>query len=125
VSDNGEGMSRDDAEQALDRHATSKLKSFDDLQQLTSFGFRGEALPSIAAVSRLELTTRSPQEAQGWQIKLEGGKITSREAVGTPVGTTIDVQDLFFNTPARSKFMKRDSTERVHMLRTIQELSLA
>src|SRR5262249_48930062 len=115
VSDNGEGMSREDAEQALDRHATSTLRAFDDLQTLSSFGFRGEALPSIAAVSRLELTTREPQSKQGWRLKLNGGKLVSATAIGVPSGTTIDVQDLFFNTPARAKFMKRDSTERAHI----------
>ncbi len=125
VSDNGSGMSREDAELALDRHATSKLRSFEDLEQLASFGFRGEALPSIAAVSHLELTTREPEAKQGWRLKVDGGQIASAEMVGVPPGTTIDVQDLFFNTPARAKFMKRDSTERAHILRTVQELALA
>jgi DNA mismatch repair protein MutL len=132
VSDNGEGMSKEDAKLALERHATSKLQAFEDLQKLTSFGFRGEALPSIAAVSRMELTTRErdsqtslPASRQGWRFKLDGGKMISSDAVGVPPGTTIDVQDLFFNTPARAKFMKRDSTERAHILKTVQELALA
>jgi DNA mismatch repair protein MutL len=125
VSDNGSGMSPEDAALALDRHATSKLRAFDDLQTLASFGFRGEALPSIAAVSRLELTTREPQAADGWRLTLNGGKLVSTSHVGVPPGTTIDVQELFFNTPARAKFMKRDSTERSHILRTVQELALA
>jgi DNA mismatch repair protein MutL len=125
VSDNGSGMSPDDAELALDRHATSKLQSFDDLQSLASFGFRGEALPSIAAVSHFELITREPQAKQGWKIKLAGGKKLSASSIGVPAGTTIDVQDLFFNTPVRAKFMKRDATERAHILRTVQELALA
>src|SRR4051812_39595466 len=93
VSDNGCGMSRDDAELALDRHATSKLRALEDLQVLHSFGFRGEALPSIAAVSHFELTTREPGADQGWRIKLAGGHVLSRTAVGVPTGTTIDVQD--------------------------------
>jgi DNA mismatch repair protein MutL len=125
VTDNGEGMTRQDAELALDRHATSKLKAFDDLQALHTFGFRGEALPSIAAVSRLTLTTRTREESQGWRLSLEGGKLLNATAVGCAVGTTIDVQDLFFNTPARDKFMKRDSTERTHLLKTLQEIALA
>ncbi|OGR90933.1 MAG: hypothetical protein A2992_04045 [Elusimicrobia bacterium RIFCSPLOWO2_01_FULL_59_12] len=125
VSDNGVGMSKEDARLALERHATSKLRSFEDLQTLASFGFRGEALPSIAAVSHLELTTREPQAKQGLRLKVAGGKIISTTAVGVPPGTTLDVQDLFFNTPARAKFMKRDATERSHILRTVQELALA
>lgn len=125
ISDDGEGMTREDAEQALDRHATSKLKSFDDLHALGTFGFRGEALPSIAAVSRLELTTRARQETQGWRLQLEGGRLDAATAVGCPPGTILDVQDLFFNTPARSKFLKRDGTERAHILKTIHELALA
>ncbi len=125
VSDNGEGMSAEDAALALDRHATSKLQTFEDLQKISTFGFRGEALPSIAAVSRLELTTRTRDAKQGHSLKLEGGTLISSKAVGTPPGTTIDVQDLFFNTPARSKFLKRDSTERAHVLKTLQEMALA
>jgi DNA mismatch repair protein MutL len=125
VSDDGEGMTREDAELALDRHATSKLRTFEDLESLSSFGFRGEALPSITAVSRLELSTRTKQDEQGWSLKLEGGQLLSSQAAGLPYGTTIDVQDLFFNTPARSKFLKRDSTERSHALKTVQEIALA
>ena len=125
VSDDGAGMTREDAELALDRHATSKLHNFEDLQQIATFGFRGEALPSIAAVSRLELSTRTEGADQGWTLQLEGGKLLSTRAAGIPRGTTIDVQDLFFNTPARSKFLKRDSTERAHILKTLQEIALA
>lgn len=125
VSDNGCGMSKDDAKLALERHATSKLRNFEDLQTLISFGFRGEALPSIAAVSHMELTTREASAKQGWRFKIDGGKIVSQTAVGVPPGTTIDIQDLFYNTPARAKFMKRDATERAHILKTVQELALA
>ncbi len=124
VADDGEGMLPEDAEQSIDRHATSKLRSFDDLQSLHTFGFRGEALPSIAAVSRLSLSTRAAGQAEGLVLALEGGKVLSRQTTGRPYGTTIDVQDLFFNTPARSKFLKRDNTERTHILKTIQELAL-
>jgi len=125
VSDDGIGMAREDAEMSLDRHATSKLREFNDLQQISTFGFRGEALPSIAAVSRLELSTRPEGAEQGWVLRLEGGKLLSGQAAGLPRGTTVDVQDLFFNTPARSKFLKRDSTERSHILKTLQEIALA
>lgn len=125
VSDDGQGMSREDAELALDRHATSKLQTFDDLQEISTFGFRGEALPSITAVSRLSLSTRTREAEQGWSLELEGGKLLSARAAGIPPGTTINVEDLFFNTPARSKFLKRDSTERSHVLKTLQEIALA
>jgi DNA mismatch repair protein MutL len=125
VSDNGSGMSRDDAELAMDRHATSKLQEFNDLQHVSTFGFRGEALPSIAAVSRFTLSTRPQNTPNGWTLQLEGGKLLSVQAAGIPHGTTVDVQDLFFNTPARSKFLKRDSTERAHILKTLQEIALA
>jgi DNA mismatch repair protein MutL len=125
VSDNGEGMTPEDARQALERHATSKLQNFEDLQSMATFGFRGEALPSIAAISRLELSTRPRDAPEGWTLKLEGGKLLSANGAGIPPGTTIDVQDLFFNTPARSKFLKRDSTERSHVLRTLQDIALA
>ncbi len=125
VSDNGEGMTLEDALAALERHATSKLTDFKDLEALATFGFRGEALPSIAAVSRLELTTRTQEAPEGWTLKLEGGKLVSKTVSGSPAGTTLDVQDLFFNTPARAKFLKRDSTERLHVLKTLQEMALA
>ncbi|MFA5974678.1 MAG: DNA mismatch repair endonuclease MutL [Elusimicrobiota bacterium] len=125
VSDDGEGMTREDAELALDRHATSKLKAFDDLHALATFGFRGEALPSIAAVSRLELTTRTRHDPQGWRLRVEGGRLSDGTAVGGPPGTTLDVQDLFFNTPVREKFLKRDSTERTRLLKTVQEIAIA
>lgn len=124
ISDNGCGMTKEDAELALDRHATSKLNSFEDLHSLETFGFRGEALPSIAAVSRLELTTRTASDEEGWRMKFEAGEKLKSSAAGVPPGTTIDVQDLFFNTPARSKFMKKEGTERSHILRTIQELAI-
>ncbi len=124
ISDDGEGMTPEDAQLALDRHATSKLKSLEDLHALDTFGFRGEALPSIAAISRFELSTRPRGAEQGWTISLEGGKALSAKACGMPQGTTIDIQDLFFNTPARLKFLKRDATERSHILRTVQDLAL-
>src|SRR6185437_8286621 len=101
VTDDGHGMARDDAGLALERDATSKLAAFDDLHRLRTFGFRGEALPSIAAVSRMELTTKTDAESEGWRLQVDGGKQVSAQAAGVPRGTTIDVRDLFFNTPAR------------------------
>jgi DNA mismatch repair protein MutL len=125
VSDDGHGMSPEDARAALERHATSKLHKFQDLESIATFGFRGEALPSIAAVSKLTLSTSTHDAKQGIVLTLEAGKLMSSNDIGIPPGTTIDVQDLFFNTPARSKFLKRDSTERAHVLKGLQEIALA
>jgi DNA mismatch repair protein MutL len=122
ISDNGCGMTKDDATMALKRHATSKISSFDDLESLHTFGFRGEALPSIAAVSRLTLTTRCEEDEAGWKVEIEGGKITGELPVPREVGTTIEVRDIFFNTPARFKFLKSDGTERAQCLRVMEEM---
>src|ERR1700679_2698404 len=99
IIDNGIGMVRDDALLAFERHATSKIRSSDDLLSIATLGFRGEALPSIASISRLELTTRPPDQPTGTRIEIAGGKVHSVEDVGGPHGTTISVRDLFFNTP--------------------------
>jgi DNA mismatch repair protein MutL len=122
ISDNGSGMTQEDALMALKRHATSKITSFDDLESLHTYGFRGEALPSIAAVSRLTLTTRSEDDDAGWKIDIEGGKVTSAMPFPREVGTTIEVRDVFFNTPARFKFLKSDGTERAQCLRVMEEM---
>ncbi len=111
VSDNGIGMSREDAEKAILRHATSKIVQVDDLQAIATLGFRGEALPSIASVSRFNLQTRQAGAELGTEIKITGGKTTEIGAVGCNLGTTIRVEDLFFNTPARKKFLKTNNTE--------------
>lgn len=124
LTDNGSGMTPEDARLALERHATSKLREFDDLHRLTTFGFRGEALPSVAAVSRLEVTTRTAGAQEAFRIRVEEGRVLSAGPAGAAPGTTMDVCDLFFNTPARAKFLKRDATERSHILRVVQELSL-
>ena len=124
VADNGLGMVREDAELALQRHATSKLQNAEDLESLHSFGFRGEALPSIAAVSRLVLKTRAEGEGVGTQITVEGGVTQSVEDYTGPVGTIIEVRDLFFNTPARRKFLKTDSTERSHISNVLANFAL-
>jgi len=125
ISDNGCGMTRAEARLALQRHATSKITSLEDLESIQSFGFRGEALPSIAAVSKLTLTTRSADEDSGWEIILEGGEIQSEKPVAREPGTTIDVRELFFNTPARFKFLKADGTERGQCLRVVEEAAFA
>lgn len=111
ISDDGSGMSAQDALMSLERHATSKIKTLDDLLAVKSMGFRGEALASIASVARLTLRTRLNEEQAGTEIYAEAGKILRQEAVGKSVGTEIEVADLFFNTPARLKFLKAVSTE--------------
>ena len=114
VSDDGGGMSPGDARLAVVRHATSKLTSAEQLFALSTLGFRGEALSSIAAVSHLCITTRRPGDAVGTRVTLVGGGQAAIEEVGCPIGTTIDVRDLFFNTPARQKFMRSSATEQTH-----------
>jgi DNA mismatch repair protein MutL len=125
VSDNGSGMGREDAFLCVERHATSKLRSEEDLSCLQTLGFRGEALPSIAAVSRMLLRTRMADSMEGWEIYLEGGDVRRAEAAGAPVGTTIEVRNLFFNLPARRKFLRRDETEFGHIADMVTKLALA
>ncbi|APG26690.1 hypothetical protein A7E78_01715 [Syntrophotalea acetylenivorans] len=125
ITDNGCGMDRDDAFLCLERHATSKLRNEADLFHLQTLGFRGEALPSIAAISRLRLRTRTSEALEGWEIHVEGGAVRHAEATGMPVGTLIEVRNLFFNTPARRKFLRRDETEAGHISDTITKLALA
>ena len=110
ISDNGCGISPSEVELAFSRHATSKLRSAEDLVQIQTLGFRGEALSSIASVSRTLLVTRQQDEALGTRIQLEGGVVQQRLSVGAPVGTVISVENLFFNTPARLKFLKKENT---------------
>ncbi|MDR0293472.1 MAG: DNA mismatch repair endonuclease MutL, partial [Oscillospiraceae bacterium] len=111
VTDNGEGMDAGDAARAFMRHATSKLRTAEDLRAIVTMGFRGEALAAIAAVSRVELLTRRRGAASGASLSLEAGAVTASGEAGCPEGTTVVVRDLFFNTPARQKFLKKDSTE--------------
>jgi DNA mismatch repair protein MutL len=125
IVDNGQGMVRDDALLAFERHATSKLHSSDDLLQIRTLGFRGEALPSIASVSRLLLETRAADEDSGTEVEIAGGKILRVEDSGTPVGTTIAVRDLFYNTPARRKFLKSEQTELAHIAALVTHYALA
>ena len=124
VLDNGSGMSADDANLAIERHATSKIETNEDLDNITTMGFRGEALAAIAAVSRFELTTCGDEEKGGFQIRMEGGKIVHSARMGFPRGTRICVENLFFNTPARQKFMKSVNTEYNHVHDLIVRLAL-
>ncbi len=125
IVDDGGGMLRDDALLAFERHATSKLKNADDLLSIATLGFRGEALPSIAAVSRLRLETRTAEEASGTIVEIAGGKILKVEEAGLPVGTSITIRDLFFNTPARRKFLKAEATELSHIASLVTHYALA
>src|SRR5499427_4624801 len=125
VTDNGCGMVRDDALLAFERHATSKIKDADDLLSVETLGFRGEALPSIASVARLHLETRAADEASGTVIEINGGKIFKVEESGLPEGTSITIRDLFFNTPARKKFLKSESTEISHIASLVTHYALA
>src|SRR5450755_5157870 len=125
ITDNGCGMVRDDALLAFERHATSKLKNAEDLLSVATLGFRGEALPSIASVCRLHLETRAPDEATGTVVEINGGKIFKVEEAGLPAGTSITIRDLFFNTPARKKFLKAESTELSHIASLVTHYALA
>jgi DNA mismatch repair protein MutL len=125
VTDNGCGMGKDDLFLALERHATSKITTAAELFALQTLGFRGEALPSIAAVSRLRLTSRPLDQELGWQLYAEGGTVRQVEALGTAAGTVVEVRDLFFNTPGRRKFLRSDDTEFGHLADVVMRLALA
>jgi DNA mismatch repair protein MutL len=125
ISDDGCGMSRDDALLAFERHATSKLRTADDLLSINTLGFRGEALPSIASVARVTLETATGEEAAGTRIEIAGGKILHVDDAALPRGTTLAVADLFFNTPARRKFLRAESTELAHVTALVTHYALA
>ena len=125
VTDNGCGMVRDDALLAFERHATSKLTHDDDLLSISTLGFRGEALPSIASVCRLRLETRDAAEPSGTLMEIAGGRILTVEEAGLPAGTSISVRDLYFNTPARRKFLKAETTELSHIASLVTHYALA
>jgi DNA mismatch repair protein MutL len=125
IVDNGSGMSRDDALLAFERHATSKLRSSDDLLSIATLGFRGEALPSIASVARVQLETRAVEDEVGTAIEIAGGNILRVDDAGLPPGTTIAVRDLFFNTPARRKFLRAEQTELGHVAALVTHYALA
>ena len=125
IVDNGHGMGRDDALLAFERHATSKLRSSDDLLSIATLGFRGEALPSIASVARVSLETRAAEDEVGTAMEIAGGKLLRVEDAGMPAGTTIAVRDLFFNTPARRKFLRAEQTELGHVAALVTHYALA
>ncbi len=125
VSDDGSGIPADEVELALARHATSKLRTADDLSFIETLGFRGEALASIAAVSRATLVTRHREENIGTQLRVEGSTLLNRQAVGAPAGTVITIENLFFNTPARLKFMKKENTEKRFVANIVTRYAMA
>jgi DNA mismatch repair protein MutL len=125
VSDDGHGITTSEVELAFTRHATSKLRTADDLAHIQTLGFRGEALASIASVSHVTVTTRHRDEAAGTQMRLEGGRIETRRSVGAPAGTVITVENLFYNTPARFKFLKAENTEKRQIATVVSRYAMA
>ena len=125
IADNGCGMLRDDALLAFERHATSKLADVKDLDAIATLGFRGEALPSIASVSRLVLETRAMDEPTGARVEIAGGKMLNWTEAAMAGGTTITVRDLFYNVPARKKFLRSEQTELAHIASLVTHYSLA
>src|SRR5580693_4092203 len=125
VIDDGCGMAHDDALLAFERHATSKLRTANDLLSIATLGFRGEALPTIAAVSRLVLETRTADEDQGTRIEFGAGKLFGVKPAGVPAGTSISVSDLFYSVPARRKFLKSETTELGHIASLVTHYALA
>jgi DNA mismatch repair protein MutL len=125
ITDDGQGMNRDDALLAFERHATSKLRTVDDLLSIATLGFRGEALPSIASVARVTLETATGEEGAGTRVEIAGGKILHVDDAALPRGTTLAVADLFFNTPARRKFLRAESTELAHVTALVTHYALA
>lgn len=126
ISDDGKGIAKDELALALSRHATSKIKDLDDLEAISSLGFRGEALASISSVARLTLTSKPELQTSAWQANAEGRDMAvSIKPAAHPKGTTIDVSDLFFNTPARRKFLRTEKTEFAHIEEVIKRIALA
>ncbi len=125
VTDNGSGMSMEDAKLSIVRHATSKISSVENIYHIASLGFRGEALASISSVSRTAITTRRPDDVEGTVVEVEGGEVTEVKPIGAPSGTTIEVRDLFYNVPARKKFLKSERTESSRINSMMGKLALA
>src|SRR5205809_3439558 len=125
VEDDGEGMEPEDARLAIERHATSKIQRADDLAAIVTLGFRGEALPSIASVSHFVLRTRAKGQPSGTEIRVNGGTVASIVEVGAPEGTLVEVNDIFYNLPARRKFLKSDGAESSQVSRVVTQLALA
>lgn len=126
ISDNGHGILKQDLAMALSRHATSKIENLTDLEQIATLGFRGEALPSIASVTRMTIQSRELDAEQGWMVTSDGdNKTTEANPVAHPVGTTIETRDLFYNTPARRKFLRTDNTEFKHLDQVVRRMALS
>ena len=125
VTDNGEGMTVEDLALAVERHATSKIRDDEDLFRIATLGFRGEALPSIGSVSRMEIISRSPDSSSGHRLRVAGGKKEEIVAAAAAVGTSIEIRDIFFNTPARRKFLKSPATELSHICDVVNRMALA
>src|SRR5436190_2810239 len=125
LSDNGEGMTRDDAILAFERHATSKIRNLEDLGRIATLGFRGEALASIASVAKVEVTTKIEEDLAATLVQIDGGRLIDVKDAARATGTTIAVRDLFFNTPARRKFMRSEATENYHITSIVQHYTLA
>jgi len=125
IRDDGKGIDKAELELALSRHATSKISSLDDLEAVASLGFRGEALPSIASVGRLVLCSRSIEADSAWQVEADGGKVSSAAPAAHPQGTTVEVHDLFYNTPARRRFLRTERTEFGHIEKWVRRLALS
>ncbi|NLG89118.1 MAG: DNA mismatch repair endonuclease MutL [Clostridiaceae bacterium] len=125
VTDNGHGIEADDAAMAFERHATSKIRTIDDISRISTMGFRGEALASIASVAKVEMVTRAEKDADGTRVYAEGGNIISLSPAGAPVGTTFEVRELFYNTPARYKFLKNDAVEAGYIHEILTRIALS
>ena len=125
VTDNGCGMTPEDARLSIVRHATSKIRSVENIYHIASLGFRGEALPSIMSVSKGRITTRRHDEDMGTVLEIEGGEVQSVEPCGAPAGTTVEVRDLFYNVPARKKFLKSERTESSRINSMVGKMALA
>ena len=124
ITDNGKGIMPDDMEMAFERHATSKIRKADDLESVTSMGFRGEALASIASISHVEVISKAMENDIGCKVEVKGGRIINREDIGCPQGTTMTITDLFYNTPVRYKFLKKDFTEAGYIEDVVTRIAL-